>query len=136
MNSVRASEILRLMVALVFFVAAPTVGDIGSCSQPEDDLDPAKFFPAKQALDCQRCLDCEITTDACNVACGAVNAQDFPKGCVPLVHDGEVCLDALDAATCADYARFMADQEAIIPTECNFCPPLGAGGGGGAGGAP
>ena len=48
--------------------------------------------------------------------------QTFPVNCYPVVHDGEVCLDALQVASCADYASFKADQGSTIPTECVFCP--------------
>jgi len=120
----RASEILRLAVALVFFAAAPTAGDIGSCGQAENDLDPGKFFLAKQMVDCQRCQDCALDSKLCRLAClNTLTFSTFPPGCVPLEHDGEVCVDALAAASCADYARYMADEGATIPTECNFCPP-------------
>jgi hypothetical protein len=44
-----------------------------------------------------------------------------------LVHDGEVCLNALDAASCDDYEQYVANQGATIPTECNFCPLDAAG---------
>lgn len=136
---IRAGEIVRLAIAVIFFTAAPTAGDIGSCSQPEDDLDPAKFFSAKQRIDCEKCLDCAIPTEACANACDTVSTPPFEKGCVPLVHDGEVCLDALEAAACEDYKGFMADQGATVPTECNFCPERSdagtTGSGGGSGGS-
>jgi hypothetical protein len=120
---VGASEIARLALALVFFVAAPTAGDIGSCGQSADDLDPQKFFQAKANLDCSRCGKCGIDTQTCRIACTKPPQTSFPDGCFPLVHDGEVCLDALEAAGCGDYAKFEADQSPTSPTECNFCPP-------------
>jgi hypothetical protein len=118
------ADVLRLALAVVFFTAAPTAGDIGSCGQAEDDLDPARFFGAKQEVDCQRCADCELTSDACGKACSpGLLIREFPPGCVPLEHDGVVCIDALAAAGCGDYRRYMADEASTIPTECNFCPP-------------
>jgi hypothetical protein len=42
-----------------------------------------------------------------------------------LVHDGEVCLRALEVAACDDYALFMDDVAPSLPTECNFCPAEG-----------
>ena len=118
------ADVLRLAIAVVFFTAAPTAGDIGSCGQAENDLDPALFFRAKQDLDCQRCTDCEIKSDACGKACSpGLLIRELPPGCVPLEHDGEVCVDALAAASCADYGHYMADEASTIPTECNFCPP-------------
>ncbi len=122
----------RLLVALVamLFLAGPTAGDIGSCSQKADDLSATKFFGDKQAIDCQQCTDCKITSMACDVACAAATkpATSFPDGCYPVVHDGEVCLDALLAASCDDYRHYMADQGSTVPTECNFCPPMTADG--------
>ncbi|MFT3771904.1 MAG: hypothetical protein QM820_41375 [Minicystis sp.] len=119
-------EITRLALVAIFFLAAPTAGDIGSCNQTAVDLDAAKFFDAKQTVDCKRCDACGLTSGACQLACGPAQPAAFPKGCYPVVHDGEVCLDALQAASCADYQSYMADQGATIPTECDFCPVLPA----------
>lgn len=122
-GSIRIRDRARLAVIAIVFLAAPTAGDIGSCNQTAEDLDAAKFFDAKQNIDCQRCFECGIGSKTCELACGPLIAQAFPKGCFPLVHDGEVCLAVLEAASCADYQRFVADQGATIPTECDFCPP-------------
>jgi len=120
----RRAEIFRLILIALFFLAAPTAGDIGSCSQPEDALDPEKFFRAKQAVDCQRCTECGLTTDTCQSACTTAPAlDDFPPGCVPVVHDGDVCIAALLHSSCVDYAPYVDDQAPTLPTECNFCPP-------------
>ena len=126
-RSPRPAEILRLALVALFFLMAPTVGDIGSCSQSADDLDPNKFFLSKQAVDCQRCADCNLLTQACMVACGPPMGGTFPPLCYPVVHDGEVCLDALQVASCSDYASYVADQGSTVPTECVFCPPRDAG---------
>jgi hypothetical protein len=48
--------------------------------------------------------------------------SEFPKGCFPLVHDGEVCLRALSYSTCDEYVEYLDDRVPRIPTECNFCP--------------
>jgi hypothetical protein len=118
------ADVLRLVVALVFFTAAPTAGDIGGCGQAENELDPARFFRAKQDVDCQRCSECALTSNACGKACSpGLVISAFAPGCVPLEHDGEVCVDALGAAGCGDYGHYMADEGSTIPTECNFCPP-------------
>lgn len=118
------ADALRLAIVVIFFAAAPTAGDIGGCGQAENDLDPLKFFNAKQSVDCARCQECIIPTDACKSACNpGLVIRDFAPGCVPLEHDGEVCVDALSAASCGDYRSYMADEGATIPTECNFCPP-------------
>lgn len=113
---------IRLAIALLFFTLAPTAGDIGSSCQPEDDLDPSRFWSVKQSIDCQRCDECQVSTQACSRACASTLIfNDFPSSCRPVEHDGEVCLDALLAASCAEYEGFMADQGSTIPTECAFC---------------
>ena len=121
------AELARLALIALVFLAAPVAGDIGSCSQGVDALDPVKFFATKQAIDCQRCTDCGFTTHTCAIACGAATVEAFSDMCVPLEHDGEVCLDALLAASCSDYEGYVADQARTIPTECDFCPPRDAG---------
>jgi len=88
-------------------------------------LDPAAFFAAKQARDCEKCGDCNFHTDYCsNVCSSAYEPPGFPPGCVPLVHDGEVCLDALEAAGCSEYEDYTKDQGRLVPTECQFCPEV------------
>jgi hypothetical protein len=124
---IRRGEVARLALVALFFLAAPTAGDIGGCGQAAEDLDPVKFFDNKQTIDCQRCTACGITSNACTLACGPALPITFPPRCYPLVHDGEVCLDALQVASCVAYQTFMADQAATIPTECDFCPPRDAG---------
>jgi hypothetical protein len=110
-------------VAIALLAMAPTAGNIGSCGQEAVPLDADKFFAAKQAIDCERCTDCPVFSKACDAACGPNRVTgDFPEECVPLVHDGEVCLDALSSASCSAYEAFMADADATIPTECDFCP--------------
>lgn len=108
----------------VLLCAAPVPGDIGSCGQPIQRLDARRFFGAKKSVDCRRCTECGIPSSSCNQACDADTepASSFPSGCVPLVHDGEVCLRALLYASCDDYAAYMDDQSPQVPTECNFCP--------------
>ena len=118
------ADVLRLVAVVIFFAAAPTAGDIGGCGQDENDLDPVKFFTAKQTVDCERCQDCAISSTACERACfPGLLINEFAPGCVPLAHDGQVCVDALAAAGCSDYWRYMSDEASTIPTECNFCPP-------------
>lgn len=119
--------VMNLSAVLLLIVAAPTVGDIGSCGAAPEDLDPAAFFKQKAELDCLRCRECAFGTAACGRACDpAQTPTSFPEGCYPIAHDGEVCLRVLDTTTCDEYGAFMADQGAIIPTECNFCPVEGA----------
>ncbi|MCA9618646.1 MAG: hypothetical protein KC731_06485 [Myxococcales bacterium] len=140
-----ASSRLRAGLAAVALtlLAAPTVGDIGSCGQPIAELDPVKFFTEKAFIDCSQCERCGLATAACESACSGVAPDAFVEDCYPLVHDGEVCLNALRAATCGAYEGYVADQAPTIATECNFCPiaappgtsSSGTGGSGGAGGA-
>jgi hypothetical protein len=103
-------------------------GDIGGCGQGGDALEARQFFARKRAIECQRCAACGLESEACEGACEAESAttESFPEGCVPLVHDGEVCLRALESARCRSFATFVADQAPRMPTECDFCPPSAA----------
>ena len=124
-------------IALALLAGAPTAGDLGSCGQDPVLLDQTKFFQQKEAIDCLHCTDCAIFTHACDKACDKkLDVVPFPKDCFPLVHDGEVCLHALDAASCSDYQSFVADQGSTVPTECDFCPADKEPSGGGGGAAP
>lgn len=137
------SRSLRL-AWLVLALAAPTAGDIGSCGQEVAELDPEAFFLGKAEIDCQACLRCGFATQTCERACTPSSIEaTFEENCYPLVHDGEVCLNALRAASCEEYARYVDDLAPSVPTECNFCPlserpatVSTAGGAGGAGGSP
>jgi hypothetical protein len=112
-------------MALGALSLAPTPGDVGGCGQHPENLDGPTFFEKKRALDCQRCTDCGFTTHYCADACTADKPlPQFPEGCVPLVHDGEVCLDALEAASCKDYEDYTNDEGRLSPSECLFCPEL------------
>lgn len=115
------------LVALVFGTG-PTVGDVGGCGQSATALNESRFVSARKKVDCQRCQECGIETARCASACDPKQPSDvgFPAGCAPLLHDGEVCLDALLAASCGDYASYVSDQFREVPTECQFC--LGDGG--------
>lgn len=123
----RRLQILPLAAMLLLVVAAPTVGDIGGCGAEPADLDASAFFKAKAQLDCNHCAECGFVTAACLRACDPTQTPSaLPLGCFPIQHDGDVCLRALDAASCDEYATYIADQGATIPTECNFCPVEGA----------
>jgi hypothetical protein len=123
----RRFEILHLTAVLLLVVAAPTVGDIGSCGAKPTDLDAPTFFKEKAAIDCARCRECGFKTMTCARACDPTQTpKAFPVGCFPITHDGEVCLNALEATDCQGYGTFVSDQGASIPTECNFCPLEGA----------
>ncbi len=127
MTRVRPRELGRLALVALFVLVGPTPGDIGSCNEAPDDLDATKFFDTKQQIDCQRCTECDIITATCLKVCMPLTGGTFPTGCYPLVHDGEVCLDALLAASCGAYKSYVADQGATVPTECDFCPPRDGG---------
>ena len=117
------TQVVLAAVALLF-CTAPTPGDIGGCGQRPAELDPEIFFLSKAAIDCQRCDECSLGTKACTVACDSQSTypKSFPERCLPLVHDGEVCLRALLNASCGDYGAYMSDDSPTAPTECNFCP--------------
>ena len=117
----KATHALTIFLAVVFGMA-PTVGDIGSCSQDVDPLDPAAFFAVKARIDCTRCGECGFSGKACQTACSAPPPTSFPHGCRPLVHDGEVCLHALIHASCDDYASYIDESRPTAPSECQFCP--------------
>jgi hypothetical protein len=128
---ISSRAVVRLGLLLLFFTAAPTVGDIGSCGQAPDELDPTRYFTAKESLDCLKCTQCNLLgqSEACVRACEpALDQTEFPRDCYPLAHDGEVCLHVLRASDCNDYRQFMSDIAPTIPTECNFCPPCNDGG--------
>lgn len=133
--TVRRRELVLAGVLAVVFGAAPTVGDIGSCGQAATDLDVRSFAAARKQLDCQRCTECGLTTreptaQRCGAACDPTAASDvaFPATCHPLAHDGDVCLRALGAASCADYAAFVDDVAPTVPSECDFCHLVPEGG--------
>lgn len=110
-------------MVLALFALAPTVGDIGGCGGTDEVLDARKFFQARLDLECERCGECELTTPACRRACNksTIVPGTFPAGCRPVVHDGEVCLRAIEALSCGGFAD-VVDPAPIVPTECDFCP--------------
>jgi hypothetical protein len=126
----RRAELAVAAVLALVFGAAPTVGDVGACGQTATALDEAAFLAQKKALDCQRCQGCGLTTQACATACdpNAASATAFPATCYPLQHDGDVCLRALQAATCDDYTSFMSDVAPTVPSECDVCRVVPEGG--------
>lgn len=113
-------------VALTFCVAA-VPGDIGGCGQPIQELDATVFFRAKAFIDCEKCETCSFRAEACARACDPdrVESAKFPERCLPLVHDGEVCLRSLLDASCEEYTAYVRDRAPEVPTECNFCPASG-----------
>ncbi len=122
----RTTSLRRLLVCgvLGLLCAAPTPGDIGGCGQRAELLDPPIFFASKAKIDCDRCRECGHDSNFCDNTCDAQTPKqtEFPEGCFPLVHDGEVCLRALLHADCDDYASYVSDDAPSVPSECNFCP--------------
>ncbi len=121
----RRSRLIRALLALgvLAFCTAPTPGDVGGCSQPARELDGPTFFATKDYFDCQHCKECQFRSALCDRACGGeLSQREFPADCLPLVHDGEVCLRALQDASCDEYAAYVRDQNTEVPSECNFCP--------------
>ena len=111
-------------IVVALLCAAPVPGDIGACGQPVQKLDADRFFLAKLGIDCEQCRACGIRTKTCDLACNgeSTGPASFPDGCVPLVHDGEVCLRRLLASGCDDYVRYVDDASPTVPSECDFCP--------------
>ena len=118
----------RLNVALigvvsVLFLMAPTVGDVGGCGVTAQPLTQAQFAHARKLEDCKRCSQCTLGSQRCLASCDAGVPEDiaFPDTCKPLYQDGLVCIRALAASSCDDYARYMDDTAPEVPTECEFC---------------
>jgi hypothetical protein len=110
-------------VLAIVFGAAPTVGDVGGCGTTASDLDPGLFARLRKQIDCQRCGMCGLATRTCKAACdpGVPPTAAWPATCHPLAQDGDVCVRALRAASCSDYAAFVDDVAPTNPTECDFC---------------
>ena len=107
------------------FSLAPTAGDVGGCGQDPIELTPSSFASIKKDVDCTRCKGCSLATQRCQDACNVAKAPDtIPATCHPFVHDGDVCLRALQAASCGDYAEYVRDDVSRVPSECQFCRPV------------
>jgi hypothetical protein len=126
-----------LAALLGFLSMAPTPGDIGGCGQPAEELrNDELFFRAMDNADCVSCGRCGFSTRTCARACRGEPGlpPQFPEGCVPLVHDGQVCLRRLQSDDCDAYQDYVADDERgeevpllsrPRPSECQFCPERG-----------
>lgn len=114
---------LFVALAAVVLGMGSTVGDVGGCGADATDLDETSFALARKRLDCARCTECNLTTQRCVEACDLHKPSDvgFPPYCKPLLHDGEVCIDALRVASCSTYADYVDDQFRAVPIECEFC---------------
>lgn len=112
-----------VVVTLGLLCMAPTAGDIGGCGAEIKALDPGELADARKRMDCERCRECGIRTARCASACDPARDPDtaIPKTCQPLLHDGEVCIRKLGAASCDAYATYVADVAPSTPSECEFC---------------
>jgi len=119
----RAREVAFVAALAIGLGTAPTVGDVGGCGSQAKSLDRTTFGRARKQIDCQRCNECGLSTHACGTACDpqAPSTVVWPPSCDPLLHDGDVCLRALAAASCATYGSFVDDVAPANPTECDFC---------------
>ena len=122
----RRLEYLALFAVVLLFVVAPTPGDIGGCGQSSEQLKATTFFHSKRVLECRRCHECDVAFQYCVDACDDSLAvpDSFALGCFPLVHDGDVCLRAIEHASCSTFMDYVHDDPRLrsSPTECNFCP--------------
>lgn len=120
---IRRRTLALCAVLAIVFGAGPTVGDIGSCGDQASPLDLATFQLQRKEADCQMCRQCGLMTQTCVNACNprAPGDLSWPSTCYPLQHDGVVCIDALLAASCSDYASYVSDTNPTVPTECDFC---------------
>ena len=129
---IRRRELALCAVLALVFGAGPTVGDVGSCGDQASALDLTTFQGERKAVDCERCKACGLTTQTCTDACNPAKPSpvQWPSTCVPLAHDGVVCIDALQVASCSAYASYVSDTAPTVPTECDFChvvPDAGSG---------
>jgi hypothetical protein len=121
--------ILPFGIVLAGFCLAPTVGDVGGCAEASSPLDASRFFQVRAQTICQRCGDCGLSTRTCALDCAGDDVPTaFPAGCAPVVHDGEVCVRAIESISCSDVTALVSAAP-ITPTECDFCPAALADGG-------
>ncbi len=119
----RSVQLGALAFVSIAFLMAPTPGDTGGCGVTAESLDVRQFGVGRKNMDCKRCGSCSLATDRCEKACdgGVPSDVSFPDTCKPLREDGLICLRALNASSCDDYARYMDDRAPEVPTECQFC---------------
>jgi hypothetical protein len=115
---------LALAVAVLgALVMAPTVGDTGGCGRTATELERDRYENGRKLQDCERCQECGLATARCERACDPKELPEIllPATCRPLLHDGEVCLRALAAASCSTFASYVDDDAPTTPSECEFC---------------
>lgn len=124
----RRSLCLRVAVACLGVLAmAPTPGDVGGCGGEPALLDVVSFSDGRKRIDCDRCLECGVTTERCARACDPAKPPDIavPTTCRPLLRDGQVCVRAVAAASCEAFATYVDDVAPRSPSECQFCREVG-----------
>ncbi len=128
---VRRRELAVAALVAVLFTAAPTPGDIGGCGDSAVEVAPERYEAARKRLDCEKCGACGISNARCASACDADAAPviALPATCRPLEQDANVCLRALLAASCSDFATYVDDVVPETPSECDFCHYVPDGGG-------
>lgn len=111
------------IILLGLLCSAPTAGDVGGCGAEITALDPEDFALARKEQDCARCRECALATPRCARACDPAKPPEtqVPTTCHPVRHDGEVCLRALQAASCEAYASYVDESAPATPSECEFC---------------
>ena len=118
----RAPFVIAIIVLGVLSMA-PTAGDVGGCGTEATALDPLAFALARKDMDCERCQECGIDNGRCQRACDPTKPVEtnIPETCLPLLHDGKVCIRALHAASCDAYATYVDELAPSPPGECEFC---------------
>ena len=121
MKQVHARAVIVVFLGVLSM--APTAGDVGGCGAEVTALDRDAFARVRKATDCERCQECGLGTARCLRSCDPQKPPEtnIPSTCEPLLHDGEVCIRALRAVSCASYATYVADFSPSTPSECEFC---------------
>lgn len=136
----RRASVAACAALAVAFAMGPTPGDVGACGRTAEELDRNNYAEARKITECERCQKCGIDGARCQQACDPAKPPTvaLPATCRPVLHDGEVCLRALAAASCGTFATYVDDVAPVSPTECDFCkvaPPDTTGSFGGDAGA-
>ena len=125
MSELRGASILVAVSAV--FLLAPTPGAMGGCGKTAEEMSASGYARARKITDCGRCTECGVQSDRCVRACNERLAPEIalPATCRPLLHDGVVCIRAINAASCAAFASYVDERAPVTPSECAFClvPP-------------
>lgn len=115
---IQHGTVLRLAAVLLFFTAAPVAGDIGSCGQPPDDLNPTTYFMVKESLDCKRCLECMLRSEACQIACKPVIESNDPNAAAFLPAACDTCAQQELPTDACKLACATGTQLSEFPRDC------------------